>query len=212
MRTDDLIRALSHDHAERFPSVAQALALALGLGLAVSFAIFMAMLGFRADIAAALHQPRFVFKFVVTLALAASATALVLRLAHPGAHSRPLTFALWLGPALLGFGVAYELAAIPQTEWGVRLVGKNARVCVASIPLMAAPLLAAALIALRRGAPTRPKLAGAVAGLAAGGLGAALYAAHCTDDSPLFVMAWYVPAIALVTAAGVLLGPRILRW
>jgi hypothetical protein len=101
---------------------------------------------------------------------------------------------------------------VPEAKWAGRLVGKNARVCVASIPLIAAPVLAAALLGLRRGAPTRPALAGAVAGLAAGGLGAALYAAHCTDDSPLFVMAWYVPAIAVVTAAGALLGLRILRW
>jgi hypothetical protein len=78
--------------------------------------------------------------------------------------------------------------------------------------LIAAPVLIAALAALRRGAPTRPTLAGAVAGLAAGGLGATLYAAHCTDDSPLFVMAWYVPAIAIVTIAGALAGARLLRW
>ena len=37
------------------------------------------------------------------------------------------------------------------------------------------------------GVPTRPALAGAVAGLLAGGLAASFYAAHCTDDSPLFV-------------------------
>jgi hypothetical protein len=65
---------------------------------------------------------------------------------------------------------------------------------------------------MRHGAPTRPALAGAVAGLLAGGLGAALYAAHCTDDSPLFVATWYTIAIAGVTIVGSLLGRYFLRW
>jgi hypothetical protein len=46
----------------------------------------------------------------------------------------------------------------------------------------------------------------------AGGLGAMLYAIHCVDDSPLFVALWYVPAVALVTLTGTLMGSRILRW
>jgi hypothetical protein len=91
-------------------------------------------------------------------------------------------------------------------------VGSNSTLCLVSIPLIAAPMLAAVLFALKRGAPTRPALAGAVAGFAAGGFAAALYAAHCIDDSPLFVMAWYVPAIVFVAGIGALLGERVLRW
>lgn len=212
MRTDDLIRALANDRSSQWPSVGQALALALVVGLAAAAAVFMAMLGPRPDFAAALHSPRFLFKFVVTLALAASATALVARLARPAARSRALAALLWVGPALLALGVTYELAAIPAAQWGKTLIGTNARVCLTSIPLIAAPVLAAAIVALKRGAPTRPMLAGAAAGLVAGGFGATLYAAHCIDDSPLFVLAWYTPAIALVTLAGALLGARLLRW
>jgi hypothetical protein len=43
-------------------------------------------------------------------------------------------------------------------------------------------------------------------------MGGFLYAAHCPDDSPLFVLAWYGLAIALVTGAGMLVGSRVLRW
>lgn len=212
MRTEQLIRALAHDRTARFPSSGQALALGLALGLTAAFAVFAGVLGPRPDIAAALHQPRFVFKFVVTLSLAVSAAALMMRLSRPGARSQALGFALWTGPVLLGLAVAVELATVPASQWSGRLVGANARTCLVSIPLIAAPMLVAALVALRRGAPTRPSIAGAVAGLAAGGFGAALYAAHCPDDSPLFLMAWYVPAIAIVTAAGALAGRRLLRW
>ena len=101
---------------------------------------------------------------------------------------------------------------MPRDTWMPRLVGRNSLVCLASVPLLAAPVLVAVLRVLQRGAPLRPALTGAVAGLLAGGLGAALYAAHCVDDSPLFVATWYTLAIALVAAAGALAGHRLLRW
>jgi hypothetical protein len=77
---------------------------------------------------------------------------------------------------------------------------------------MSLPLLIAALIGLRHGAPARPAVAGAIAGLASAGLAATLYASHCPDDSPLFVMTWYTIASALVAAVGALLGARLLRF
>jgi hypothetical protein len=72
--------------------------------------------------------------------------------------------------------------------------------------------LAVFLAALRHGAPTRPRLAGAVAGLLAGGIAATFYAAHCTDDSPLFVATWYSIAIAGLVALGAICGRRVARW
>ena len=77
---------------------------------------------------------------------------------------------------------------------------------------MALPLLVAALLGLRHGAPTRPAVAGAIAGLLSAGLAATLYASHCTDDLPLFVATWYTIAAALVAAIGALAGPRVLRF
>ena len=77
---------------------------------------------------------------------------------------------------------------------------------------MSLPLLAGALIGLRHGAPTRPALAGAIAGLISAGLAATLYASHCTDDSPLFVATWYPIATAAVTATGALVGAKVLRF
>lgn len=83
---------------------------------------------------------------------------------------------------------------------------------MAAVPLLSLPLLAASLIGLRHGAPARPALAGAMAGLLSAGLAATLYAAHCPDDSPLFVATWYTVATALVTAIGALLGSKVLRY
>ena len=93
-----------------------------------------------------------------------------------------------------------------------RLIGSNSRICMAAIALMSLPLLAGALVGLRHGAPARPAVAGAIAGLLSAGLAATLYASHCTDDSPLFVATWYTIAAALVTAMGALAGSRVLRY
>lgn len=68
------------------------------------------------------------------------------------------------------------------------------------------------LAALRDGAPSRPRLAAALAGLLAGGIGATFYATHCIDDSPLFVAVWYGAGIAIMAALGSVLGGRLLRW
>jgi len=93
-----------------------------------------------------------------------------------------------------------------------RLIGHNARFCLTLIPLLSIGPLACLLTALRRGAPSNPGLAGSVAGLAASGIAATLYAAYCIDDSPLFVMTWYPIATLIVTMTGYLIGRKLLRW
>jgi len=93
-----------------------------------------------------------------------------------------------------------------------RMIGKNSWICMTAIPVLSLPILAGALIGLRHGAPARPAVAGAVAGLLSAGLAATLYASHCTDDSPLFVATWYTLATALVTAVGALAGSKLLKW
>lgn len=209
MRTDDLMRSLVAD-ATPAPRLEPRLRIALVAGLALSAVLFAAILGPRSDLAAVATEPRFMFKFVVTLALAGTAIAVALRLVRPG--MRAGVPALLLAPGLLAAAVLTELTVTPAASWGARLVGSNALVCLMSVPLLAAPVLVAVLTVLRRGAPLRPALTGAVAGLVAGGLGATLYASHCVDDSPLFVATWYSLAIALVVAAGALAGARLLRW
>ncbi|RVP75988.1 NrsF family protein, partial [Sinorhizobium meliloti] len=68
------------------------------------------------------------------------------------------------------------------------------------------------LLALRHGASSHPALSGAAAGLAAGGIAAAFYASHCTDDSPLFVATWYTMAVAILAIAGGFLARKVIDW
>jgi hypothetical protein len=211
MKTDDLIKTLAADTiSRRPPQVVGAWALSLAVVLAA--AVFFAALGPRADIEAAAQTVRFLFKFVVTLLLAGTAFHALYLLSMPGAASGRALRLLWAGPALLAGAIALELAVVPPAAWERRLIGSNAAICLTFIPLIALGPLVAFLGFLRMAAPTRPMLGGAVAGLLAGGLAATFYAAHCTDDSPLFVATWYSLAIAVPTIAGAAIGRSLLRW
>ena len=213
MKTDDLIRVLAADQRSRVPPLSQLLVGALAVGTALAIALFAWRTNLRPGLAAAAQQDfRVTLKFLVTLALAISAAGLLMRLIRPGARRGLWLSALLIGPVLLACGIFYELAMIDPSTWRARLVGRNSMFCLKMIPLLATPILGALLIALRYGAAIRPTLTGAAAGLVAGGISGALYAAHCPDDSPLFVLAWYGLAIALVTLVGALAGSRILRW
>jgi hypothetical protein len=212
METDQLIRTLAADNAHRARPVGFVLALALLAAAPVSVAMFFAGLGVRPDLMTAMHNPFFDLKFAVTLALAIPALAISLHLSRPEATLQGRTWLLLIPAGLLLIGIASEMMLPQRAPMMTRLVGSNSRLCMTAIPLMSLPLLAAALIGLRHGAPTRPTATGAVAGLLSAGLAATLYASHCTDDSPLFVATWYTIATALVTAIGALAGSRLLRF
>ncbi len=211
MKTDDLINLLAQDAPVRM-RIGKVLTLAVVAGILISGGIFFAMIGFRADIDTAMETVRFLFKFVVTIALAITGCAVVFRIGRPGASLRLWGWTLFLAPILLLAAAAVEMAVMPADSWSARMIGHNARFCLTLIPLLSIGPLACFLFALRHGAPEKPGAAGAVAGLAASGIAATFYASNCTDDSPLFVLLWYPIAIAMVTAVGYVLGKRLLRW
>ena len=211
MDTDQLIRTLAADSHQDRP-VGFVLALALLAAAPVSLLMFFAELGVRPDVMTAMHNPFFNLKFAVTLALAGAAMIVSLHLSRPEASLRGWAWLLMIPAGLLVAGISGEMMVPQRLPMMTRLVGHNSRVCLTAIPLMSLPLLAGSLIGLRHGAPTRPALAGAMAGLLSAGLAATLYASHCTDDSPLFVATWYTIATALVTAIGALAGSKVLRF
>jgi hypothetical protein len=212
METDQLIRTLAADNAHRARPVGFVLALSLLAAAPVSVAMFFATLGVRPDVMTAMHNPFFDLKFVVTLAMAISAIAVSLHLSRPEVSLRGWGWLLLIPLGFLVAGIAGEMMMPQRLPMMTRLIGSNSRACTMAIPAMALPLLAAALIGLRQGAPARPAVAGAVAGLLSAGLAATLYASHCTDDSPLFVATWYSIATAFVAAIGALVGSKVLRF
>lgn len=212
MKTDHLIRTLAADAPMRQWPLGLAFAAAVSAGVVVSACYFFLELGVRANALESLSTLRFPFKFVVALALTVPALVACYRLARPNGSLGSWGQAFLVAPVFLATGVLVELSVVPPELWRERLIGQNSSWCLYLIPLMALAPLIAMVAVLRYGAVTQPRLASLAAGLAAAGLSATLYAAHCTDDSPLFLATWYSIATAIVVVASLLLVPRFLRW
>ncbi len=212
MKTDDLIARLAADRPVPRRPAGQSLAMAAVMAVLCAAGAMLLTIGPRPDFAAALGTWRFDMKFVVMLTLASSAFFLLRRAVYPEGFD---TAPLWLilaAPALLAAAVIVELAVLPATAWRPALMGSNWLHCLILVPVFGLLPLVLALWGIRQGAPTRPALTGFLAGLLAGGLGAAAYAANCPDDSPLFVMTWYPVGILALGALGAVAGSRLLRW
>ena len=212
MDTNELIRTLAED--ARRPAMQFTTTWWVAVSLAITFdaAVFLAIFGPRPDIAAAAETFRFLFKFLVTITLAASAFGCARALSRPGETWRSSILCLATAPALIVMAVVVELFTLPPDTWSATIIGKNNIVCLAYISLTGLGPLAIFLWTLRFSAPTRPALAGAAAGLLAGGIAATFYAAQCTDDSPLFVATWYTFAIAILAIVGAFGARRFAHW
>lgn len=207
--TDGLIRAMAQQAGTQRPvaSFEAGLALAAGLSLVIALLLVLARYGIEPTLPATLAGAPFRHKIASMLTLALGAALFARATARPGAS--PLwALALLPGLALLGFGALADTSGFP-------LAGRSSISvpdCLGMIVLLSMPALVLLLAALRRGVPTRPRLAGAVAGVLAGALGAMAYALVCKNDGGLFVAIWYGTAVLLLAGLGALAGRRWLAW
>jgi len=211
MKTTDLIELLAKDVRPAIP-LNHVLAHSAIAGILITGIAFFALIGFRPDIIGALASGRFLFKFVVTLALAISSATLLMKAGKPGVIMGTSKLHLLIPIALLASAAVVEIVAMPPETWAARAVGHNAMNCLTIIPALSIGPLACFIYGLKRGAPEPPGMAGLIAGLTAAGIAATFYASNCDDDSPLFVLLWYPIAVAAVALVGYVAGRRLLRW
>lgn len=211
MKTDSLISVLAADAAGVVaPAMNRRLGAALAVAVPVSALLLLATIGVRPDIRDAIATWRFDLKLVLVAIAALLSAIICARAARPVATSSRMLLVPAL--ALLAGAVVLELALTPVEGWIASLRGRNAALCLAAIPALSLPPLAALIVAMRGGAAAAPPVAGAASGALAAALGAWLYALHCVDDSPLFVATWYTLASLPVVALGAVIGRRALRW
>lgn len=212
MRTADLIELLARD-ARATPAGAvnrKLLAALVGGGL---LTLAVVALGLRCQpLLAAAQQPWFWMKAAYTGLLTAAAVLSVRRLSVPGGRvgAAPLA-AVIVVLAMLALGAGQILSAAPAARLALWL-GHTWKVCSPLILLLAVPIYACLIAAIRGLAPTRPALTGAAAGFLAGALAATLYGLHCPEQGAAFVASWYTLGIAAATALGGITGGRLLRW
>ncbi len=213
MKTEDLVTLLATGlQAVDAKRAALRRAVALGAAAACSVAFVTLALGLNPRLAEAVIAPNFWLREAFCAGLALLGLGLALRLARPG---MPLgVLPAGLAVIVLGMWIvaAASLGSLAPGARSRAVFGATAAVCPWLIAMTAAPVLLALLWILRGLAPTRLRLAGGIAGFAAGAMGALAYTLHCPELAPAFVAIWYVLGMVIPAAAGALLAPPLLRW
>jgi hypothetical protein len=214
VKTSDLIAALTTADSPpvRGATPTVPVAVAAGIGVVAAMAILALWLGFQ-PMAHAFTASWFWMKATYSLALAFAGFLLLIRAVRPGAR---LGLA-WLVVGVLALGAIGMMAAhtsmrAPADRLTALWLGATWRVCSWRILTLAVPAYVAVALSVRRLAPTRLALAGAAAGLLAGGLAAAVYGLYCQESTAPFTAAWYSAGIAASTLMGGAFGSRLLRW
>lgn len=211
MKTDQLIHVLAQDLPTPIATVQGTLWRTLPIIAAVVLVAWLAIAGVRADVLSSGLRPT-----AIKLGLGGMLTVFgllgALRLSRPGSTWSQLTHWLAVIPAFALLAASAEWLALGDDGWQMRLLGKGQMVCLLVIPSLAVVPLIGVLAALRRGAPTMPRAAGAFAGIAAAGIAIMAYGLFCTENSALYVGAWYVLAGCISGLIGALTGRFALRW
>lgn len=213
MRTDDLVDLLATNAAAEPQQRPLLLWMAcVVVGALLAGIIMLAWLGLDgARLARMVVTPAWWAKAGLGLSMALIGLLAATQLARPGRGRSSLVWAL-VPLGLIWAAALLQLAGAPQAERAALILGGTWKACPTNVAILSAPAFVAALWVMRQMAPTRPALAGAGAGLFAGGLGATVYALHCPELAPAFVGVWYVLGIAVPVLAGFVIGPRLLRW
>jgi hypothetical protein len=206
--TDDLIRSLaSAAGTRRTASLQTAFAVTGAASLACVLLLVFSVIGVRQDFADMAVRMPFAFKVAYTGALVVGTSAVALYAATPGASATAL-YALSPAGILLALGVIFDPTGSP-------ILGRtNTAVvfCVGSILFLSLPAMILTFVAMRKGAPTQLRFAGAVIGVLAASVGALAYTLACKNDGTAFVAIWYAVACAIMAAIGAIVGHRVLRW
>ena len=213
MKTDELIEMLGTNiEPIKGGQLRNVLLIALAVGALAAFCLMLAILGVPANALSGQGFPMELLALAFTLGLAATGANFLIRAARPGeVGHRPLLAVGLLFLAIFSAG-AVALMLTHPAAWGGMLFEPQWRACLICIPLFAALPFTSLIWALRKGAPTDLMRTGAITGLVAGALSAAVVALHHPAGSIPFIALWYGGPIVLCAVAGALLGPRLLRW
>lgn len=182
------------------------------VGGGVALAGLMATLGVQSGLDQVPAFAVLLLKLGTMTALAGLTLRSLAALARPGATPFVLLPGMALIGAVLGFVALGQMLVAHESGAMQLLFGPSWQSCPWRITALSLPLLAGLFWALRQQAPVHLGWTGAVAGLAAGSIAAAVYALACSEKSAAFILLWYSAGIGASTLLGLVTGPRLLRW
>jgi hypothetical protein len=213
VRTDELIMALASNARAVRPLGRPSLRLAGWSAATLPVTALAAMaVGLRADVWSALADPVFTGFLLVTVCTAAVSAAGTLVLSVPGAERPVLSRVL---PLAIGGLWPLALVAIlaPRGDAAQRLwLWPFHWACLIEITGLSIVPGWILFAMLRRAAPLRRAWSGALAALAAAGIGATATQLICPLDDPAHQLVGHVLPVAALTLSGALAGHRYLNW
>jgi len=213
VKTDDLVVMLATGAGAVAPhAAARRYAIAISWGGLGALLLMATLLGVRRDLGAAVLLPMFWVKVTFVACLVAASCLAVLRLSRPGVLLALVPGALAAPVLALWVLAAVVLTQADPSQRAGLFFGDTWASCPLLVAMLSVPVFAAVLWALRGLAPIRPRLAGAAAGMLSGAVAALVYCLHCPELGAPFVGVWYLVGMLIPTAAGALVGPRLLRW
>jgi hypothetical protein len=216
VNTDRLINLLSANLEPVNPGrFGKTLILAIFASGTAALVLMVGTVGPRPELGSTRHLAWTAVKLLFALSVIGTGAPFLVRSMRPGMEAHA-SFATVLSPFLAAIVVALAMLLVVRPEaWIKMLLGASAtsyRGCFLCLLSFAAIPFVTLVWVLRKGAPTRLRLSGTLAGIVAGGVGAVAYALHCDSDAIPFIGIWYSAAILLCAAIGAQLGPWLLRW
>ncbi|MEM8826143.1 MAG: DUF1109 domain-containing protein [Pseudomonadota bacterium] len=182
-------------------------------GFLAALAVTATVLGVRPDIGTAMGTGIVLWKFAASGIVALLGAFVLMRAGLPArnvkggvGYASALVALLFAVPLVAAIATAPEaqMSAAANTGWAVQ--------CLMGITAATVPMWAAALVWLRRAAPTNLEQASWSAGLASASAGATAFALHCPFDEVAYVGLWYMVGIVGIAALTRLVLPRLIRW
>jgi len=192
--------------------ILHAVIVALAVGLAAALGVVTLIFVVPPKLLDGHNLEFLLIKLFFASAVVATTAVFLPQLARPGAPMRGSPVFAFIPFAMIGAAAAVALASARFSAWPGMIVEKDSLACLPAILLLAILPFTALVWALRVGAPTDLIRAGALAGLAAGGLGAIACAFPCTEQSLPSIALWYGFPVGVCAAVGAKLGPSLLRW
>jgi hypothetical protein len=175
--------------------------LVVALG-ATELALFVGLGMMRPDMTHMGHSPYLLWRLGSLAVLAGIACTVAIRSYAPTTHPRKgLMLACALAVIAVMGGMFVEPAGVSGHTLLERLDPARGIVCAGSIFVLSLPVVAMLGVLMRSAAPTHPELSATASGIAAGSVGALVFAFCCPFNDPLYVVVWY--SVGCAAVAGV---------
>jgi hypothetical protein len=212
MSNDSLILDLSANLAPvRRRRMVREAGLLLALG-AAELALILALGMMRPDMSHMAASPYLLWRVGSLAVLSGIACTVAIRSFSPTVRPRG---ELILAGAVAVIAMIGGVFVVPAGVSGHTLLERidpaRGIVCASAIFVLSLPIVAMLGVLMRSAAPTQPKLSAIASGIAAGTVGALVFAVCCPFNDPLYVVVWYFIGCAAVACAARWLLPRRFR-